>query len=73
MAPNPACAAPDHAEMQQQLAAANVPYDLTRFEAQAKAILIEHWFAVERLATALQHVGSLTSDEALQLIDRRGV
>ena len=53
LTPNPECAVPDHALVEQQLQIAGLSKKHDLYQSQAREVLEKHWDTVERLATYL--------------------
>lgn len=69
LTPNPKCAEPDHALVQQQLEIAGLSRKYDLYQSQARDLLKQHWTTVERLATYLFTNRSASRDQVVAIID----
>lgn len=71
LTPNPACAAPDHELIVQQLSRAGLSRKFDKLEADARAVLEENWIVVEALAKWLFQMTTAGYVEVNQFIADR--
>lgn len=69
LTPNPKCAEPDHALVEQQLQMAGLSKKYDKYQLQARGLLQQHWDTVEKLATYLFENLSASRDQIVAIID----